>query len=166
MPRRSRSSRPLVKGEGLGEDAPASALTGGVAMTGAILSSLLSDDCRKNAQESPPKQGCPSTPTILPGTLPSLFHLLLPPPLPTPSAPAPSTLPGSCSSHCCHQPGQDVVLGHSGLPGVKANMKLSFQVGKRIKRGLNKTQRQQGRTTNVVSISAPHPCMGGEPGGW
>lgn len=45
-------------------------------------------------------------------------------------------------------------------------MKLSFQVGKRIKRGLNKTQRQQGRTTNVVSISAPHPCMGGEPGGW
>lgn len=52
------------------------------------------------------------------------------------------------------------MLGHSGLPGVKANRKLSYQVGKSIKRGLNKTQKQQGRTTNVVPISGSHPCMG------
>lgn len=105
------------------------------------------------------KQGCISAPTIRCGMFPYLLHLLLSPPSP-PSALAPSTLPGSCSSHCCHQPGQDVVLGHSGLPGVKANMKLSYQVGKSIKQGPNKTQKQQGRTTNVVSISGPHPCMG------
>lgn len=37
----------------MGEDAPASALTGGVAVTGVILSSLLSDDCEKSTQESP-----------------------------------------------------------------------------------------------------------------
>lgn len=52
------------------------------------------------------------------------------------------------------------MLGHSGLPGIKANFKLSFQVGESIKRGLNKTRKQQGRTTNVVSNSGPHPCTG------
>lgn len=51
-----------------------------------------------------------------------------------------------------------MVLGHSGLPGVKANMKLTYQISN-IKHGLSKTQKQQGRTANMVSISAPHPCM-------
>lgn len=36
-----------MKGEGFGEDAPASALTGGVAVIGVILSSVLSDDCKR-----------------------------------------------------------------------------------------------------------------------
>lgn len=57
LPRRSKSSRPLVQAEGLGEDVPASALTGGAATAGAMLSSLLSDDCGKSAQESPPSPG-------------------------------------------------------------------------------------------------------------
>lgn len=55
LPRRSKSSRPLVK-VGLGEDVPASALTGAAATTGVMLSSLLSDDCRKSAQEPPPSR--------------------------------------------------------------------------------------------------------------
>lgn len=138
---------------------PASALTGGVAVIGAILSSFLSDDCKKSAQESPLKQGCISAPTIRFGMFSYLFHLLLSPP----SVLAPSTLPGSCSSHCCHQPGRDVVLGHSSLPRVKANVKLSYQVGKNIKKGLNKTPGQkqpQGRITSVVSISGLHLCIG------
>lgn len=37
----------------MGEDAPASALTGGAAAIGVMLSSLLSDDCKKSAQETP-----------------------------------------------------------------------------------------------------------------
>lgn len=138
MPRRSRSSRPLLLGDGLGEDAPASALTGGVGVIGVILSSLLSDDCEERTQESP-KAGLhiSTSHQMACGMFPYLHLLLLPP-----SALAPSTLPGSCSSHCCHWPGQDVMLGHSGLPGVKANMKLTYQISKNIKCGLSKTQKQ------------------------
>lgn len=142
---------------------PASALTGGVAVIGAILSSFLSDDCKKSAQESPLKQGCVSAPTIRCGMSPYLLHLLLSPPSPSLCPGSWSSLPGSCSSHCCHQPGWDVVLGHSGLPRVKANTKLSYQVGKNITKGLNKTpgqKRQQGRITNLVSISGLHLCIG------
>lgn len=140
--------------EGLGEDVPASALTGGVAVIGAILRSLLSDDCKKKECTGElPKQGHTQH---QPGEmLPHLCHLLLSPPSPS-SALAPSTLPGSCSRHCCHQLGWDVVLGHSGLPGAKANVKLRYQEGKSIKWGLTK---KQNITTNVVSISRSHPCM-------
>lgn len=129
LPRRSKSSRPLVK-VGLGEDVPASALTGAAATTGVMLSSLLSDDCRKSAQEPPTQQGSLSTPTIRPETPPYLLLLFLPQPPTPPASLAPSMLPGSCSSHCCHQPGQDGVLDHSGLPRIKAKMEPTCQVGK------------------------------------
>lgn len=99
----------------------------------------------KRVHRRPPRQGCTSALTIRCGTFPYLLPLLLSPP-PPPSALAPSMLPGSCSSHCCHQPGQDEALGHSGLPGIKANMMLSYQAGKSIICGLSKTQKQQGRT--------------------
>lgn len=99
--------------------------------------------------------------------LPCLLHLLLPPPSP-PSALAPSMLPGSCSSHCCHQPGQDAALGHSGLLGVKANTKVSCQAGKSIKQGPNKgcvAQVRQGteaagQNHQCGLVSGPWPCIG------
>lgn len=71
LPRRSKSSRPLVN-VGLGEDVPASGLTGAAITTGVMLSSLLSDDCRKSAQKRPPhQQGSLSTPSIT--SLPTPF---------------------------------------------------------------------------------------------
>lgn len=39
-------------------------------------------------------------------------------------------------------------------------MKLTHQISMSIKYGLSKTQKQQGRTANVVSISGPHPYKG------
>lgn len=124
LPRRSKSSRPLVN-VGLGEDVPASALTGAAITTGVMLSSLLSDDCRKSAH----KPRISRVPYQHHQSLSYLLLLFLPPPAPSASL-APSMLPGSCSSHCCHQPGQDVVLDHSGLPGIKAKMDPICHVGK------------------------------------
>lgn len=122
----------------------------------------------EKAHRRDPQQGSTSAPTIRPGTLSCLFDLFLPPPFP-PSALAPSTLPGSCSSHCCHQPGQDAVLGHLGLLGVKANTKVSCQVGKSIKQGPNRrsvaeiTQVRQdteaaGQNHQYGLVSGPQLC--------
>lgn len=75
LPRRSRSSRPLVPAEGLGEDVPASALSGGAATA---LSSLLSDDWGKERTGRAVHQHQPRDPgRFLPCSV-----LFLHPPLP------------------------------------------------------------------------------------